>query len=96
MKKTSDPTPEQVAAKLFEEQLAKQVEEMIPLVKTRLGEERLAKLSGQPPCLAAGGIESILQQACEESAGHPQPVVSAAVRTLQLCGSVPTADDLKD
>ena len=58
--------------------------------------ERLAALAKQPMCLAAGGMDAVLKAACMECAGYPQPVVSAAVRVLQLCGSTAKAEDLKD
>ena len=65
-------------------------------VRERLGEKRLAALSKQPMCIARHrGMAAVLKAACEECAGHPEPVRAAAVRVLQLCGSVATAEDLK-
>lgn len=68
---------------------------LIEQVRKRLGTERLQCLGQQPLALAAGGIDTILHQACTECAGYKQPVMAAANRTLQLCGSVPKPDDLK-
>ena len=73
--------------------MAKQSDNLMDQVKARLGGERLAALDKQPLALARGGIAAVLQAACTECAGHPQPVVSAACRTLQFCGSQPTEAD---
>ena len=59
-----------------------------------LGKERLAALGEQPLAINAGGIDSVLQTACTQCAGYPDPVRSAAIRTVQLCGSMPTKQDL--
>lgn len=56
-------------------------------VRERLGEQRVAALALQPMALAAGGMDAIVQQACTECAGYPDPATAAATRTLQLCGS---------
>lgn len=64
-------------------------------VKERLGEGRLAALSAQPACVAAGGIAKVLLAACEGCAGHPDPVTAASVRVIQMCGSQPKPTDLK-
>lgn len=64
-------------------------------VRDILGPDRIAALDKQPLALARGGIEAVLQAACNECAGFPQPHVSAVIRTLQLCGSVPTPADLE-
>jgi hypothetical protein len=69
-----------MAAKTKSSTLADQVRE-------RLGENRISALALQPLALAAGGMDSILQQACTECAGFPDPVTAAATRSLQLCGS---------
>ena len=66
---------------------------MLPAVRSRIGAEREMALSAQPPCIAGGGYETVLQAACMECAGHPQPVISAACRVLQLCGSEPKPED---
>lgn len=99
MKTPHYPTSDVVRAKLDAERvkaLKKQIGEMMPLVRVRLGEERISALSGQPACIAAGGIDAVLQAACTECGGHPQPVISAAVRVLQMCGSTAKPEDLAD
>lgn len=63
-------------------------------VKERLGEGRLAALSAQPACGAAGGIARVLSDSCAACAGHPDPVTAAAVRVIQMCGSQPQPADL--
>lgn len=63
-------------------------------VKERLGPERLAKLAETPGAIALGGMDAVVQEACTLCAGFPQPVISASVRTLQLCGCKATAEDL--
>lgn len=72
--------------------------ESIPLteqVKERLGPERLAALDATPGALAHGGIDGVVQAACTQCAGFPQPVISAAVRVLQLCGCMAKPQDLE-
>ena len=59
-----------------------------------LGKDRLAALGSQPLAINAGGIDSVMQTACSQCAGYPDPVRSAAIRTVQLCGSLPTKQDL--
>lgn len=96
MKTPKTPTAEEIRANLeaeYLETLASNVREMLPMVRGRLGEERIALLSAQPPAIAAGGFAAVLQEACTQCAGYPQPVVSAACRVLQLCGSVPKPED---
>ena len=68
--------------------------DLIAQVRTRLGETRFTALGTQPLAMAAGGIEAVLQQACAECAGFPNPLSAATVRTLQLCGSHATPEDL--
>lgn len=64
-------------------------------VRARLGEARLERLSKQPMCIAReGGMEDVMAAACAESEGAPEPVMTAAVRVLQLCGSVANPEDL--
>lgn len=60
-------------------------------VAARLGPERFAALSGQPLCLANGGMDAVLQAACTPEA----TLIQATVRTLQLCGSHATPADLE-
>lgn len=94
------PSPEMSAAEIADAEHAAQVKaqiaEMLPAVRSRIGAERELALSGQPPCIANGGFATVLQTACTECAGHPQPVVSAACRVLQLCGSSPKPEDLAE
>lgn len=63
-------------------------------VKARLGPERLAALDATPGALVLGGIGGVVQAACDWCAGFPQPVISASVRVLQLCGTVAKPEDL--
>lgn len=58
----------------------------VKLVLDALG-DRAARLEGQPLCLAGGGLEKVVQGACKECAGFPDPLAAAVNRTLQLCGS---------
>lgn len=61
--------------------------DLVEKVRAAIGDKTLDALSLQPPAIAGGGVEALLQQACTRCAGHPQPVESA-VRTLRtLCGS---------
>lgn len=64
-------------------------------IRTQIGAQRCDALAAQPGCLAAGGMESAMQQAIRETSGHQSPLTAATVRTIQICGSQPTAADLK-
>lgn len=69
----------------------------IPLkeqIRERLGPERCEALEAQPQCLGNGGFDEVLEQAYSMSEGCPNPLIAAVVRTLQLCGSLPTPSDL--
>ena len=56
-------------------------------VRAAIGKECLDKLAKQPPCLARGGIAAVLQQACKEAAGFPDPLAAAIAKTRVMCGS---------
>ena len=73
----------------------KEPETLADQVKARLGPERLAALDLTPGAHALGGIGEVVQAACTLCAGFPQPVISAAVRVLQLCGTVAKPEDLE-
>ncbi len=60
-------------------------------VRARLGAPRCEALATQPQCLGNGGLDAVMQQACLEAGGQ---LIAATVRTLQLCGSLATAEDL--
>lgn len=57
--------------------------------------ERRKKLDSQPLAIAAGGFDKLLDKACEECRGYPNPAEAAARRALQLAGSKPTLDERK-
>jgi hypothetical protein len=56
-------------------------------VKEAIGKDTLAKLAAQPQAIASGGIAAILQTACKEAAGYPDPLAAAIAKTRVACGS---------
>lgn len=56
-------------------------------VREALGSEAMAKLSAQPLGITHGGQEAILQRACKEAAGFPDPVAAGVAKFRVLCGS---------
>jgi hypothetical protein len=56
-------------------------------VRAALGDEAIAKLSAQPLCITHGGQEAVLQRACKEAAGFPDPVAAGVAKFRVLCGS---------
>lgn len=75
--------------------MKKEPNELTGQVRARLGKERLAALAETPGAHALGGIDGVVTAACTQCAGFPQPEISAAVRTLQLCGCVAKPEDLE-
>jgi hypothetical protein len=59
-------------------------------VKDAIGAEVLARLAKQPLAIAAGGIAAVLQSACKEAAGFPDPLAAAIAKTRVACGSKAT------
>ncbi len=56
-------------------------------VREAIGAELMGKLAAQPTGIANGGAEAILQRACTEAAGFPDPVATGVAKFRVLCGS---------
>jgi hypothetical protein len=94
MKKSSElPTPSE--AEIYAEQVRAAGEALVPKVRALIGEGRLARLQNEPRCLANGGLDAVLQTACEECCGYEKPEISALVRALGLCGFRAKPQDLE-
>lgn len=61
--------------------------ELADSVRDAIGAELMGKLAAQPTGIANGGAETILQRACTEAAGFPDPVATAVAKFRVLCGS---------
>lgn len=61
-------------------------------VRDAIGKDSLARLAKQPLATANGGIASILQAACAEAAGFPDPLAAAIAKTRVACGSKAAQD----
>ncbi len=56
-------------------------------VRDAIGKEVLGKLAKQPLADANGGIAAIIQGACSDAAGFPDPLAAAIAKTRVMCGS---------